>query len=176
MKRIAEEIERAAVEAYATGKSSSAVATEFGVGRRFVLEAVRRAGGEVRPTGRPSTGDRKRERGYVRVTVPADHPQAHLAGTTRQAMEHRLVMAAHLGRPLEDFENVHHINGVRDDNRIENLELWVTSQPSGQRPEDLLAWAHQIIKMYPHWPHPCWAVHPFWPDACCGLPNLSAVA
>ena len=63
-------------------------------------------------------------------------------------MKHRYLMELKIGRKLLKCETVHHLNGVRDDNRIENLELWHKSHPSGQRVIDKLAWCKAFIAEY----------------------------
>jgi hypothetical protein len=82
--------------------------------------------------------------GYVSIFDPTE------AGARADGwiFEHRLEMQRLIGRALLPGENVHHRNGVRDDNRVANLELWVKTQPAGQRVTDLLKWARAIEAMY----------------------------
>lgn len=82
--------------------------------------------------------------GYKKIPMPL-HPNVQANG---QILEHIYVMSEHLGRPLHKGETVHHINGDRLDNRIENLELWHRSHPSGQRVEDKIAWCIEFLSQY----------------------------
>lgn len=115
-----------------------------------------KAANEVNPGhflgGKPGTnwkgGKIKGRGGYIWVWNP-DAAQRHRPGTKkRYVLEHRLVMEETLGRPLQKNEQVHHKNGIRDDNRAENLELWVKQQPPGQRVQDLITYAHWVLETY----------------------------
>lgn len=104
----------------------------------------------VRGHGSPKKGRKSRDdgrwiaHGYALLHKP-DHPSATKNGTVR---EHRYVMEQVLGRQLRPDERVHHKNGDRLNNRPENLELWVTKDPPGQRVVDLVQFAHEILNRY----------------------------
>lgn len=82
--------------------------------------------------------------GYIAVWMP-EHPNAMKIG---YVLEHVKVMSDAIGRPLLPHEEVHHKHGVRADNRPEKLELWSTSQPKGQRVEDKVTWAKELLALY----------------------------
>jgi len=89
-------------------------------------------------------GRTKSIHGYIILSGQYSHPKA--TGGSFNVPEHIIVMEKHLGRHLKPNETVHHKNGIRDDNRIDNLELWTSSHPYGQRVEDLLKF---VIDNYP---------------------------
>jgi hypothetical protein len=141
------------------GESQTAIAKDFATAQTVISRFLVVNGIE------PELGRRKIQRGdlnpfwrggvisiqgYRAIKVGNDDPMACMRYDNGYVMEHRLVMGRHLGRPLSSDENVHHVNGNRTDNRLENLELWTRSQPNGQRAADLLAWAREIVARYEH--------------------------
>lgn len=85
------------------------------------------------------------KRGYRNIYLPNDKYTTRKDGVV---LEHVLVMCRNLGRLLEKHETVHHINGIKDDNRLENLELCSHSHPHGQRIEDKIAWCKEFLEIY----------------------------
>lgn len=73
--------------------------------------------------GSPTSPKLKRGSGYIFVRLEPTDFFYPMAGKGGYILEHRLVMAKHLGRHLQPWENVHHKNGIKNDNRLENLEL-----------------------------------------------------
>lgn len=69
--------------------------------------------------------------GYLLQMVSKDDPMSAMRNSMGYVLQHRLVMARYLGRPLYKHESVHHINGDRSDNRIDNLQLRINSHGAG---------------------------------------------
>jgi transposase-like protein len=156
------------LEWHASGESCRQIALRLGTYPNKISDALRDAGHDPFD-GRYRRGSASPQRksgryvskaGYIIATLePTDY---HLRGARsgNTMLEHRLVMARALGRPLLTSETVHHKNGDRSDNRLRkshalrcggkccNLELWSSEQPPGQRVADKVEFARAILKRY----------------------------
>lgn len=92
-------------------------------------------------TRAPNGSGFKNNSGYIIIRIDSLYGR-------KQILEHRHIMSQSLGRELFPDETIHHLNGIRDDNRIENLELMSSSHFSGQRVKDKLAHARKMIERY----------------------------
>jgi hypothetical protein len=92
----------------------------------------------LRPnTPRPRGTGTVTEHGYIRVKVG-----------NRRLMSQRVIMEAKIGRPLFDDETVHHVDGNRQHNEPSNLELWSSRHPKGQRVDEKVIFARDILDRY----------------------------
>jgi len=115
---------------YADGWSQETIAMRFGASQQTIRRRLIASGTELRPTirrmekhGSWKGGRVRLSAGYVGIMVEASDPLHSMADCNGYVMEHRLVMARSLGRPLYRHETVHHINGDRADNGLNNLQL-----------------------------------------------------
>lgn len=123
------------------GESQTKIAEAYNSKQTTISRVLRKHG--IETDTRHAKGDRHgnwnggkhvSKYGYTLIRVSNDSPYFSMCNNAGYAMEHRLVMAQHLGRPLDKIETVHHINGNRSDNRIENLQLRVGNHGKGKVP------------------------------------------
>ena len=91
--------------------------------------------GRIRGPVAPLGTIKNTQSGYLAIKVGKEYPGSNRTGWI---LHHRYLMEQHLDRHLERREHIHHKNGRRDDNRLENLELWALdhANPAGVRPYD----------------------------------------
>ncbi|WP_196807280.1 HNH endonuclease [Candidatus Solirubrobacter pratensis] len=126
--KLTAEQRREAKRLRAEGTSWTALGRRYGVHFQTVQRAVA-AGDPPEIWGRHLA-----DSGYVQVMPSDEWPflEAMKRPSSRYVAEHRYVMANHLRRPLESYETVHHKNGDKTDNRIENLQLRTGQHGTGQ--------------------------------------------
>jgi len=148
-KRLTTDEQREIADRYASGELTKDIAARFSVDVNMVARTVRRLGQTVRPLGRQWKGESFiTESGYRMLSIAAGDPILDpMRYVNGHVLEHRAVMARALGRPLEDTETVHHINGIRTDNRVENLQLRRGAHGRGAAMQCAECGSHNIVSV-----------------------------
>ena len=135
VKTYSDELLATILKEYEDGASQQGLAKKYEINVKVISGFLHSQAVAVRQGGpvKKYTGGYSNFMGYQMVQVPDDSPFVEMRNTNKYTPEHRLVMAEHLGRPLSRAETVHHINGDRVDNRIENLELRQRNHGAGVR-------------------------------------------
>lgn len=122
---------------YSRGDTQSAIARDLGL-HQSTVGGITLKLGLSKPCrqnrnghGNWKGGKNKTTYGYIEVLLEKDSPYFSMANSGGYVLEHRLVMAQRLGRPLTKSESVHHINGIKDDNADKNLELRMGKHGNG---------------------------------------------
>jgi transposase-like protein len=137
--RVDKEMGKEILARFEAGESASAIADELPLTYQNVCRYLRAYGlepnrGQRRGKDHPSyAGGRSVLHGYVVVLMEADSPFWSMAQSNGYVMEHRLVMAEYLGRPLQSWETVHHMDGDKQNNSIDNLALHIGKHGAGVR-------------------------------------------
>jgi hypothetical protein len=140
------EVEEEICQQYREGKTVSQLGNEYKVHSQLICKVLKRCGVPARGIWRENSTNWKggrvvHPRGYVRILIDNNHPFASMGQKVKYkgkevgslyVLEHRLVMAEYLGRPLIESETVHHINGKTGDNRLCNLQLRIGNHGGGQ--------------------------------------------
>lgn len=126
------------LEEYKKGHSQTSIAEEYGLSQPTVGRILRKLVPNFNPQvskerhGSWKGGRNKDANGYIHIMLDDDDPYFCMSNTCRYVMEHRYIMAKHLGRPLTKNESVHHIDGNRENNDLSNLQLRQGQHGKGQ--------------------------------------------
>lgn len=128
--------------------TDAAIAAALGKTERAVWKRRRRLGIAAYRLHSSTRGRVVGPNGYALIRLQDGDGFFEMGRSDGYVLEHRLVMAKHLRRPLTQDEAVHHMNGDKLDNRIENLELWTRAHPDGQRVADVFEWCLDFLERY----------------------------